>query len=85
LSSNYGVQLVYRGQDNEVFKLSPTAQGTKNQNGAISRTDLNNSTDGTSASLTTHINAWLLIPSVWFKLGWKALTLEFESTGLPDV
>jgi len=79
---NYGVQLVYRGQNNEVFKLSPTAQGNQDQNGAISRTDLNNSTDGTSASLTTHINAWLLIPSVWFKLGWKALTLEFESTGL---
>jgi len=78
---NYGVQLVYRGQNNEVFKLSPTAQGNQDQNGAISRTDLNNSTD-TTPSLTTHINAWLLIPSVWFKLGWKALTLEFESTGL---
>jgi uncharacterized protein (TIGR04551 family) len=78
---NYGVQLVYRGQNNEVFKLSPTAQGNQDQNGAISRTDLNNSAD-TSASLTTHINAWLLIPSVWFKLGWKALTLEFESTAL---
>jgi uncharacterized protein (TIGR04551 family) len=52
--------------------------------GSLSRTDLNNSTDEPTAppSLTTHINAWLLIPSVWFKLGWKALTLEFESTAL---
>jgi uncharacterized protein (TIGR04551 family) len=77
---NYGVQLVYRGQNNEVFKLSTSAQQDQNLNGSLSRTDLNNSADATSPSLTQHIDAWLLIPSLWFKLGWKALTLEFEST-----
>jgi uncharacterized protein (TIGR04551 family) len=76
---NYGVQLVYRTQNNEVFKLSDSAKADLTANGSLSRTDLNNSTDATP-SLTTHINSWLLIPSVWFKLGWKALTLEFEST-----
>ena len=79
---NYGVQLVYRTQNNEVFKLSQSATSNQTQNGSLSRTDLSNSTDLAtgSASLTQHIGAWLLIPSVWFKLGWKALTLEFEST-----
>jgi len=81
LAINYGVQLVYRTQNNEVFKLSPSAQANQNQNGALSRADLSNSTDSPT-SLTQNINAWLLIPSVWFKLGWKALTLEFESTAL---
>ena len=81
---NYGVQLVYRTQNNEVFKFSPSAQANQNLNGSISRTDLNNNSDALAgtASLTQNINAWLLIPSVWFKLGWKALTLEFESTAL---
>jgi uncharacterized protein (TIGR04551 family) len=79
---NYGVQLVYRGQNNEVFKLSQSAQANQNQNGTISRADLNNANDTSAASLRQNINAWLLIPSLWFKLGWKALTLEFESTGL---
>jgi uncharacterized protein (TIGR04551 family) len=80
---NYGVQLVYRAQNNAVFKLSDQAKTNQTQYGSISNTDLNNNyeTAGTT-SLTQHINAWLLIPSVWFKLGWKALTLEFESTAL---
>lgn len=84
LAINYGAQLVYRTQNNEVFKLSPTAQANQTQNGAISRTNLGNASDTVAGtpSLTQHIDAWLLIPSVWFKLGWKALTLEFESTAL---
>jgi uncharacterized protein (TIGR04551 family) len=31
---------------------------------------------------SVNANALLFIPSLWFKLGWKALTLEFESTVL---
>lgn len=76
---NYGAQLVYRTQNNEVFKLSQNARNEQSSNGTISREDLAKSTD---SSLTEHIGAWLLMPSVWFKLGWKALTLEFESTAL---
>jgi len=89
---NYGVQLVYRAQNNEVFNLSSTAQQDmlpgnqvgQNLYGALTREDLSNSTglsNGTN-SLTQHIGAWLLIPSLWFKLGWKALTVEFEGTAL---
>jgi uncharacterized protein (TIGR04551 family) len=78
---NYGAQLVYRTQNNEVFNLSGSAQANQTNNGSISRTDLNNSTDAPgTTSLTQHVDAWLLIPSLWFKLGWKALTVEFEST-----
>ncbi len=85
LAINYGVQLVYRSQGSEVFKLSPTSQqNTNGLSGSLSRYVLDNNGDATNgtASLTQNIDAWLLIPSVWFKLGWKALTLEFESTAL---
>jgi uncharacterized protein (TIGR04551 family) len=75
---NYGMQLVYRQQNSEMFKLSTTAQTDLTQSGALTRNGLGSSTD----SSLTHIGAWLLIPSIWFKLGWKALTLEFESTAL---
>jgi uncharacterized protein (TIGR04551 family) len=76
---NYGVQMVYRQQNNEVYKLKQSAQASEASNGALSRTDLTNNNE---SSLTEHIGAWLLIPSIWFKLGYKALTLEFESTAL---
>jgi len=46
---------------------------------SLSRTDLNNTTD-TTPSLTQHIGAWLLIPSVWFKLVGRPSPWEFEST-----
>ena len=75
---NYGVQVVYRQQSKEIFKLSTTAQSKQDQNGVVSRSDLSNNTETSQ----TQIDAWLLIPSLWFKLGWKALTLEFESTAL---
>ena len=76
---NYGAQLVYRSQKHEVLKLSDTAKQTQDTTGSVSATDLAGGNAGTS-SLTKNIDAWMVIPSVWFKLGWKALTLEFEST-----
>jgi uncharacterized protein (TIGR04551 family) len=73
------MQAVYRQQNNEVFKLTKQAAGAQTKNGAISRTDLSQDSD-VPTSLTRNVNAWLVIPSLWFKLGWKALTLEFEGT-----
>jgi uncharacterized protein (TIGR04551 family) len=74
---NYGTQLVYRSQKHEVYKLGPVAQANQDKNGSVTSADLANETE---TSLHKNIDAWMLIPSVWFKLGWKALTLEFEST-----
>jgi uncharacterized protein (TIGR04551 family) len=74
---NYGAQLVYRSQDYATFNITPypgSAYQTS-PTAPLSSTDLGNST-------TTNVNALLFIPSLWFKLGWKALTLEFEGNML---
>jgi uncharacterized protein (TIGR04551 family) len=70
---NYGAQLVYRSQDQATFNINPangSAYSTNSQS-SLSANDLGN-------SLKVDVNALLFIPSLWFKLGWKALTLEFE-------
>jgi uncharacterized protein (TIGR04551 family) len=70
---NYGAQLVYRSQEYSTFNINPpmgSAYSTNPQS-PLSANDLGN-------SLTVDVNALLFIPSLWFKLGWKALTLEFE-------
>jgi len=76
---NYGAQLVYRSQDYATFDINPyptSAYGSTQTAGVpLSTTDFGN-------SITTNVNALLFIPSLWFKLGWKALTLEFEGNVL---
>jgi uncharacterized protein (TIGR04551 family) len=79
---NYGAQLVYRSQDYATYSVSPgyaTPYANSNQTPGVplSANDL-----GNDKTLTTNVNALLFIPSLWFKLGWKALTLEFEGTML---
>jgi uncharacterized protein (TIGR04551 family) len=75
---NYGFQLVYRRQNTEVTGLSTTTMGTT-MNGltggdtALTRNDF---------ALTTGVNATVFLPSLWFKLGWKILTLEAESSAV---
>jgi len=76
---NYGAQLVYRSQDYATFNISPQTNGpyaSSNQNPqyGLSGGDFGNS--------LTKIDALLFIPSIWFKLGWKALTVEFEGNML---
>jgi uncharacterized protein (TIGR04551 family) len=76
---NYGAQLVYRSQDYATYSVSPqtgSPYSSNNQN-PLSAGDL-----GNTKTLTSNVNALLFIPSLWFKLGWKALTLEFEGTML---
>ena len=70
---NYGAQLVYRSQDYATFNLNSYTGSNyaTDQHDQLSTSDVGN-------SLTTNVNALLFIPSLWFKLGWKALTLEFE-------
>lgn len=76
---NYGAQVVYRSQDYATFNMNPASgsayQASAQNPNTLSAYDLGN-------SLTVDVNALLFIPSIWFKLGWKALTLEFEGTML---
>jgi uncharacterized protein (TIGR04551 family) len=74
---NYGAQLVYRSQDHSTYNINPASGSphSTNSQSPLSANDLGN-------SLTVDVNALLFIPSIWFKLGWKALTLELEGTML---
>ena len=73
---NYGAQLVYRSQDYATFNVVTSTSGyTTGSNQALTANDL-----GNSNTLTVGVNALLFIPSLWLKLGWKALTVEIEGT-----
>jgi uncharacterized protein (TIGR04551 family) len=76
---NYGAQLVYRSQDYATYNITAYSGSAyaANTQAALSGNDL-----GNDKTLTTNVNALLFIPSLWFKLGWKALTLEFEGNML---
>jgi uncharacterized protein (TIGR04551 family) len=79
LAVNYGLQLVYRRQNTDVinpFMTSATAtQESVARDGAPTRDDLNN-------ALTKDVDALVFQPSLWFKLGWKVLTVEFEASAV---
>jgi uncharacterized protein (TIGR04551 family) len=76
---NYGFQLVYRRQNTEVTGLnvtptvSPTMMGTTVLDPTPTRADL---------VVTNGVNATVFIPSLWFKMGWKILTLEAEASAV---
>jgi uncharacterized protein (TIGR04551 family) len=76
---NYGAQLVYRSQDYATYNINAYngSAYSANTQATLSSNDL-----GNDKTLTTNVNALLFIPSLWFKLGWKALTLEFEGNML---
>jgi len=77
---NYGLQLVYRRQNSEVTGLTmdstpatPGMMGMPLENGGLKRSDF----------LTTQkVNATVFLPSLWFKLGWKILTVEAEASAV---
>jgi uncharacterized protein (TIGR04551 family) len=80
---NYGAQLVYRSQDYATFNVSPYTPSPYSTTNQTSQAALTTNNDlGNSNTLTANVNALLVIPSIWFKLGWKALTLEFEGNVL---
>ena len=74
---NYGLQVVYRNQGdvvmpaNTVTQTSTTGQG----NGPQPQTP-------SEVGATVPFGAWSVTPDVWFKLHYKALTLEFEGIGI---
>jgi len=77
---NYGAQLVYRSQDYATFNITPYGSSPYGASGQTAGYPLTSNDLGNS--ITTNVNALLFIPSLWFKLGWKALTLEFEGNML---
>jgi uncharacterized protein (TIGR04551 family) len=80
LAVNYGLQLVYRQQNNEVFDAAMS--GTP---GAMAPSLMDGGTltrDRLAASIIKGVDALIFQPSVWFKLGWKALTIELEGSAV---
>ena len=75
LMFNYGLQVVYREQGQEVYELSADAKRKRDARMPLTHEDLN-------MSLTTDVDALMLLPSLWMKLGWKALTVEAEASGV---
>jgi len=78
LAVNYGLQIVYRRQNTEVYQTSTAMPSTT----GIGGTDPTPTRDDLSMNLIQGIDALVFQPSVWFKLGWKVLTLEFEASAV---
>lgn len=80
LALNYAAQLVYRNNsgasrpletDTAANPETPT-DGQAFSPGELSRPEV----------YVQNVNAYVFIPSVWFKLGWRALTVEFEADAM---
>jgi uncharacterized protein (TIGR04551 family) len=70
---NYGLQVVYRLQGDVVMPTTTMTQAPTT--GPQPQTP-------TEVGATTPLGAWSLTPDLWFKLQYKALTLEFEGIGI---
>jgi uncharacterized protein (TIGR04551 family) len=71
---NYGMQFVYRQQGSVVVPQNTPAQ-TAGVNGPQPQTP-------TEVGPVVAFGAWSVTPDLWFKLNYKALTLEFEGIGI---
>jgi uncharacterized protein (TIGR04551 family) len=74
---NYGLQLVYRSQQDTLAPMTATMiQSASAANATTAPTR-----EQVAPSLTP-VGAHLVMPDIWFKLYFHALTLEFEGTGV---
>ena len=78
---NYGAQLVYRSQGKAIYDLKsvnaaqlPPGEQASDNTRPVSRDELANSVE--------NVDARMVLPSLWMKLGWKALTIEAEVSGV---
>jgi len=77
--TNYGLQVVYRNQGYMVAPTqTPMTSTQQNQNGPQPQTPSEVGPAGSS----NYLGAWSVTPDLWFKLNYKALTLEFEGIGI---
>lgn len=78
LAVNYGVQLVYRKQGHTLYDLADDpATGMAGEGGPLGPTR-----DRLATSLTLDTDSLIFLPSLWFKLGWRALTIEGEASAV---
>jgi uncharacterized protein (TIGR04551 family) len=91
--TSYGLQLVYRSQESAVVNDSGQACGATNMGATINASGVcpsPNAATGTTATVNTPdqvatldpIHARLIQPNLWFKLQYRALTVEFEGTAV---
>ena len=73
---NYGLQFVYRNQGTIVIP------GNTRQPAAARRATGRNRRRPASCRQPRYFGAYTLTPDVWFKLHYKALTIEFEGIGI---
>ena len=73
---NYGLQVVYRNQGNIVKPANVATQMQPIGNGPQPQTPER------ARRRRRYFGAWSVTPDVWFKLHYKALTIEFEGIGV---
>lgn len=85
---NYGTQVVFRQQDSELqyFTDPKLNVGTKGSDPASQLAGAATAAEMTPTreqlALTKRINAMVFLPSVWFKMAWKTLTVEAEANAV---
>jgi uncharacterized protein (TIGR04551 family) len=89
LMFNYGLQLVYREQGQDIYDLTPEVAkrvcppaGVLNGTPCTPGATIPLSHDDLNKSITFDVDALVFLPSLWMKLGWKALTVEAEASGV---
>ena len=78
---NYGLQLVYRSQEDAVGQPAMDTTAPAN-NLTTTNTPAMQAPTREDAPRLQNINARLLTPDLWLKLYYRALTLEFEGIGI---
>jgi uncharacterized protein (TIGR04551 family) len=76
LMFNYALQVVYREQGQERYDLSDDAKRRLMMTGTLQESDLR------PPNITLDVDALVVMPSLWMKLGWKALNVEAEASGV---
>jgi uncharacterized protein (TIGR04551 family) len=74
---NYGLQLVLRSQSAEVYEQKASSGAMRAD--AADAVDGSLTREGLATSLTKNVDAVVFLPALWFKLGWKILTIEAEA------
>jgi uncharacterized protein (TIGR04551 family) len=77
LMFNYGAQVVFRKLGQEVYDIT-RSQLERTLETPFTRDEVSNSLQMNGLN----VDALLLLPSLWMKLGWKALTVEAETSGI---